>query len=196
VTRTPHRCRDHRPILIDLVDRGERGPATPAALDHLAICRGCEEELTELALTIATLRRVGAVYRALPEPSMAFSRSSPGDRRRAGGVGRRASWNWRLQLGSLVTGAVVAAVLVAPQTGIAPSAASQGQPEPSHSRLDSRWRSAENLLASRPDIAPLAARVTATATPGTLPTRYPDGLARPRKEVPATDATARAFEPR
>jgi hypothetical protein len=196
VTRTPSLCRVHRPILIDLVDRGDRGPATPAALDHLAVCRGCEEELTELALTIATLRRVGAVYRALPEPSFALSRSSAGDRRAEGVGGRRRPWSWRLQLGSLVTGAVVAAVLVAPRAGLAPSAPYQGQPEPPHPGLDSRWRAAESLLASRPDIAPAAARVASRATSGTLPPRYPDGLVRPRKEVPATDATARAFEPR
>ena len=56
-------CRRHRPVLVDLVDHGERGPATPAALDHLATCRPCERELTELALTIAALRRAGAAYR-------------------------------------------------------------------------------------------------------------------------------------
>jgi hypothetical protein len=46
----------------------------------------------------------------------------------------------------------------------------------------------EHRLAVTPDTAPIAAVRS-------LPPRYPEGLLRPWKEVPTTDATARELEP-
>ncbi len=61
-------CRRHRPVLVDFVDRRERGPRTPAALDHLARCERCEQEMAEYALTIVALRRAGREIAAFPVP--------------------------------------------------------------------------------------------------------------------------------
>ena len=93
------------------MDRGERGPGTPAALEHLARCGACERDLTDLALTIAALRRAGRELRAEPVPVIAPSRIA------ALAVRRRSPWSFRFQLGSLLTGAAIAAVVVLPQAG-------------------------------------------------------------------------------
>ncbi len=174
-------CRWHRPVLVDLVDRGERGPATAEALDHMAGCPSCEHELTELALTIAALRRAGTTYRALPVPRLATRAPVPP-------VRHRGPWAWRLQLGSLATGAVLAVMLVFPQPGIRhdPAPTDAGASVPPATTM--AWREAEQRLAARPDVAHVVAI-------GSLPPRYPEGLTRPWKEVPASDAAARELEP-
>ena len=175
-------CGIHRPVLVDLVDHGERGPGTAAALDHLDACPACEHEVTEIALTIAALRRAGAAYRALPGPRAVLP---PRPSRR----GRGARWSWRFQLGSLVTGAGIAAILVASRVGFVPTPPLDAAPAVSRPAAVVTWQAAEHRLASSPDTASVAAV-------GSVPPRYPDGLLRPWKEVPATDATARVFEPR
>ena len=73
MTGLAHACRPHRGVLEALVERGERGPTVGAALDHLETCATCERDLTELALTVAALRRAGRELRAapVPEPSPA-----------------------------------------------------------------------------------------------------------------------------
>jgi hypothetical protein len=157
VTRVPPACRTHRPVLVDLVDHGERGPATASALDHLDTCRPCEREITELALTIAALRRAGA-------------------------------WSWRLQLGGLVTSAAIAALMVAPRVGVVPVRPAAAAPVPQHPARVVTWQAVEHRLAVTPDVAPVA-------TVRSLPPRYPEGLTRPWKEVPPTDAAARELEP-
>ncbi len=55
-----HACTTHRAILLDFVDRGERGPLTPAAFDHVDRCPACRHELEAIALTITALRRLAA----------------------------------------------------------------------------------------------------------------------------------------
>ncbi len=183
---TPMACRRHRPVLVDLVDRGERGAGTPAALDHLAVCDPCEHEITELALTIAALRRAGIAYRALEVPDAPRPASVE-----VSAVPRRRPWAWRLQLGGLVTSAALAALLVAPRVGPVPEEAPVPASAPAPSGLAGvvTWQAVEHRLAVSPDIAPLAAAVRS------LPPRYPEGLTRPWKEVPATDAAARELEP-
>ena len=180
-------CRRHRPVLVDLVDHGERGPGTPAALDHLAVCRACERELTELALTIAALRRAGAAYRRLPVAAtsplvapgvIASPAGSPAPRRP---TGRRS-----FHLGSLITSAGIAALLVAPHVGLFPNHATP-QTAPARPAAVTTWQQAEHRLASSPDIPSVAVVI--------LPPRYPEGRTRPWKEVPSRDATARELEP-
>jgi hypothetical protein len=178
-------CRRHRPVLVDLVDHGERGPATPAALDHLAGCRPCERELTELALTIAALRRAGAAYRRLPVAAplvaprmLASPAGSPAPRRP---TGRRS-----FHLGSLITSAGIAALLVAPHVGLVPNHATP-QTAPARPAAVTGWQQVEYRLASSPD-TPAVAMVI-------LPPRYPEGRTRPWKEVASSDATAREFKP-
>lgn len=182
MTRTPAACRAHRPVLVDLVDHGERGEGTAAALEHLDTCTPCEREITELALTIAALRRVGAAYRALEVPET----PRPAVVARAV-TARRRPWSWRMQLGGLATSAAIAALLVAPRVGLVP-------PRPAVERVPQHpagvvsWQAVEHRLAVSPDVPPLG-------TVRTLPPRYPEGLTRPWKEVPATDAAARELEP-
>lgn len=180
-------CRRHRPVLVDLVDHGERGPATPTALDHLAGCRACERELTELALTIAALRRAGAAYRRLPvadAPSRAVPNLiasltlRPASRRH---VGHRS-----LHLGGLVASAGIAALLAAPHVGLVPSRATP-ETAPARPAAVTTWQRVEHQLASSPDIPPVAVVI--------LPPRYPEGRTRPWKEVPSSDATVRELEP-
>ena len=171
-------CRRHLPALVDLVDRGERGPDTDAALDHMTGCVRCRDEVTELALTVAALRRVSTAYRALPVPVLA----------RPAVPVRRRPWAWRAQLGGLITSAGIAALLVAPHVGLGPAgtsfdAAPGRPPAPA-------WQAAEQRIAASPDIASMVA-VSDSVIP-----RYPDGRLRPWKEVPSTDAAARGLDPK
>lgn len=175
-------CDRHRPALLDLVDRGERGPGAPAALDHLATCDLCERELTEIALAIVALRRVRDEAHAASVPVVSGERV-------ARLVARRADpWRWRLELGSLLASAAIAAIVVAPRVGVGPSAAGAVSLMPDRPAAAITWRAAENRIAAAPDSPPVAQA-------GTLPLRYPEGQSRPWKEVLPTDATPREFEP-
>lgn len=178
MTALPRACRPHRDALEALVERGERGPGINAALDHLEACAACEHDLTELALTIAALRRAGRELRAAPVPDPSPTRVA------ALAAPRRARWSWRVQLGGLLTGAAIAALVVVPRAGTGAPATSDAVPV-ARSAVTASWRLAEAHLALTPDTPPFSARET------TIPPRYPDGLLRPWKEVPSTDATPR-----
>ena len=171
-------CRRHLPALVDLVDHGERGPGTEAALDHLGGCGRCRDEVTELALTLAALRRAGSAYRALPVPPLA----------RPAVPAQRRPWAWRAQLGGLLTSAGIAALIVAPQIGVMPSGRSIDFDTPGRPPAPA-WQAAEQRIAASPDIASMAAA-------GSVIPRYPDGRMRPWKEVPSADAAARGLDPK
>lgn len=176
-------CRRHRRVLEAFVDRGERGPGTPAALEHLARCEPCERDLTELALMIAAMRRAGRELQTAPVPVI--------DRGRVAALTaprRRSPWSFRLQLGSLLTGAAIAAVVVLPHVGSTRGVSGESILA-SRATVNAVWRVAESRLAAGPDIPSFSA-------PSALPPRYPEGLSRPWKEVFPTDATPREFKPR
>ena len=175
-------CRPHRASLEALVAHGERGPATPAALDHLSACEACERDLTELALTVAALRRAGRELLAAPV------RAPPRSSVTALATPRKTGWSLRLQLGGLITGAAIAALVVVPRTTTAVRSTSDAD-EVSRPAITAVWRIAESRIAAEPD-SPSFSAVS------TLPPRYPEGLLRPWKEVSPTDATPRAFRPR
>ena len=175
-------CRPHRAVLVALVVVGEGGPTIGAALDHLVACAACERELTELALTIAALRRAGRELRAAPVPDPAHARVA------AMAAPRRTGWSWRMQLGGLLTGAAIAALVVIPRSGGGLPVASDAL-EPAPPAVTASWRLAEAHLAKTPDTPPFSARET------NVPPRYPDGLLRPWKEVPQTDAVPRERQP-
>jgi anti-sigma factor RsiW len=175
-------CRPHRASLEAFVAHGERGPATPAALDHLSTCDACERDLTELALTVAALRRAGRELLAAPVPSP--TRSSVA----ALAAPRRTGWSLRLQLGGLITGAAIAALVVVPRTST-PLRSTSDAEGISRPAITAVWRLAESRIAAEPD-TPSFSVVSA------VPPRYPEGLLRPWKEVSSTDATPRAFRPR
>jgi hypothetical protein len=195
-------CRRHRPLLAALVEHGERAPGIEAALEHLAVCAGCEEDLTGIALTVAALRRAGTTYRRLPESAPAAlppviarppSARPPSVRPMAPRpASAPARWAWRLQLGSLLATAAIVAVVVLPQAGLPGTVAAAHVNTPVRASGVTQWQAAEQRLASSPDTGPLAAVVTTS----TLPPRYPDSLFRRWKEVPPSDATARGFAPR
>ena len=69
-----HPCSLHRAALLDFVDHGERGPRTPAALDHLDRCPACRRELESDALAITALRRLGAEVAGREAPASAWPR--------------------------------------------------------------------------------------------------------------------------
>jgi hypothetical protein len=178
VTSLARACRPHRGALEALVERGERGPGIAAALDHLEACAACERELTELALTIAALRRAGRELRAAPVPNPTPSRVV------ALAAPRRGRWSWRIQLGGLLTGAAIAALVVVPRAGTGAPAPTDSAPV-ARTAVTASWRLAEAHLALTPDTPPFSARET------TVPPRYPDGLLKPWKEVPSIDAVPR-----
>ena len=171
-------CRLHRDVLEGLVERGERGPGIAAALDHMEACATCERDLTELALTIAALRRAGRELRAEPVPVPAPARVA------ALAAPRPNRWSWRIQLGGLLTGAAIAALVAVPRTGTPVATSTDSLPQ-ARTTVIASWRAAEAHLALTPDTQPFSARET------TFPPRYPDGLMRPWKEVPQTDAVSR-----
>jgi predicted anti-sigma-YlaC factor YlaD len=178
----PSACDRFRPTLLDFVDRRERGPATDAALDHLGWCEGCRRELTETALAIAALRRVGSELRAVPVPAM------PSDGLARLVAGHRDPWRWRMQLGSLVASAAIAAVVVAPHVGLGPSGPSARQLTAPRTAVSIVWHAEEARIEASPDWPSYAAAVA-------LPSRYPDSVLTPWKEVFLTDATPRGFTP-
>ncbi len=51
-------CREHRTALLDFAARRASGPDVGRALDHLARCRPCEEELATTTLVVHALRRL------------------------------------------------------------------------------------------------------------------------------------------
>ncbi|HEY7524188.1 MAG TPA: hypothetical protein VH813_01115 [Candidatus Limnocylindrales bacterium] len=87
ISRVFEPCAVYQATLIDLVDGGGRTSATQAALDHLDGCEKCEAQLTEIALAIAALRRIGRDLAAVEAPADAW----PGLRARLARRSRRAT---------------------------------------------------------------------------------------------------------
>ena len=134
--------------------------------------------MAEFALTIVALRRAGRELAAVPVPCGDIRAGRPRRRRVASG------WSWRLQVGSLLTCAAIVGLVILPH---GPRVHLARRREPVRPIGASRRRLAivaESRLAARPDLRSVAAV-------GNLPPRYPDGLTRPWKEVPTTDATQR-----
>jgi hypothetical protein len=65
-------CAIHRSGLLDFAHGAERTPPVVAALDHLDRCRACEAELTEIALAVAALRRLGREVADVEAPADAW----------------------------------------------------------------------------------------------------------------------------
>ena len=100
-------CARYRPALTDWVEHRVRSSRTPSAFDHLARCRRCELELTDIAQTIIALRRLAELTSAV-EPS---SDGWPDLRARLEASQRRSRPSFRSRwalLGSMLGPAVVA----------------------------------------------------------------------------------------
>jgi hypothetical protein len=178
-------CADHRAALLDFVDRRERSAATPAALAHLARCARCESELSQVALTIAALRRLQSeVLEAAP--------ADDGWVRLRRRVARPVDpWPWRASLGGLATSAMLVAVLVLPIT--------IGQP----ATLDNGLGLPDNPAARAVESSYLASIRAGTLPPvqpvsrggGSVPRTYPPEIAQVRKEVTSAPQSVRLPEP-
>jgi hypothetical protein len=100
-------CARYRPALTDWVEHRVRSPLTPSAFDHLARCRRCEQELTDIAQTIIALRRLAELTAAVEPPTDGW----PDLRTRLEASQRRARPSFRSRwalLGSMLGPAVVA----------------------------------------------------------------------------------------
>ena len=74
-SRTPgDECAVHRVALLDLLDGGLQDRASDQALEHLARCATCQQEIGEYALVVAGLRRLGAAARRAETPGGGWAR--------------------------------------------------------------------------------------------------------------------------
>jgi hypothetical protein len=177
-------CLRHRGTLLALVDRQERGPATESALEHLMVCRRCEDELTRLALTIQALRRIGQAAAAATPPDAVWPRLRAHlerSRRQA----REAAWRWRMNLGGVVAGTLIVGVLVGPLAIHVNLGANGGREPTGYSNLE------EQRYAIQMEARFLESSLTGTLPPARKPTSasmsglrvYPDSFRPGRKEV-------------
>jgi hypothetical protein len=175
-------CLRHRGTLLALVDRREREPATESALEHLATCRRCEDELTRLALTIHALRRIGESAAAVAPSDAAWPRLRAHlerSRRRA----RESAWRWRMNLGGLMAGTLLVGVLVGPlaihlsvgaEATLEPTGYSALEQDRFANATEMRFSARTGTLSSTRDLASTAASGLRI---------YPDDIRPGRKEV-------------
>jgi hypothetical protein len=110
IRRRPDACVIYRPALLDFIERRALGPESPAALDHLARCRRCERDLSEVAQTIIALRRLGERARQVEAPTDGWP--SLRDRlERSQRAADEAARRLRRAFGSAMVGIAVMAVL-------------------------------------------------------------------------------------
>ena len=181
-------CADHRAALLDFVDRGERGPGTARALAHLDRCHTCERDLSEVALTIAALRRIGREV-AVAEPA-----ADAWLKLRARVTRPIDPWRWRATIGGMVSSTLLVAVLVGPATlGVPGRLSAMPEPVPvTELRREAQYLNSV-YLGDLPD------SVVAEPATGSVPDPYaPEfGLAPhvARKEVPSARPALRPVKP-
>jgi hypothetical protein len=109
IGRPGNACLLYGPALIDFIDTGDRDRATDAALDHLDACDACRSGLEDVALAIASARRIRAEIQTVQPRADAWSRlharvTSPDP----------APWRRPLSLASSVASILLVAVIVSP----------------------------------------------------------------------------------
>jgi hypothetical protein len=182
-------CQQHRPALLDFVDRGEIAPSTGAALAHLNRCNRCTTELETTMLAITALRRIGAEA-ALVEPSPdAWPRLKARIER-----WRRVRWAVLSPTTGMAMSALLVALLVAPlRLGMAPRAVPSHLPERDSPALRAELRVEGNYIAST-RLVSLPAFDTKVSAAVSLPRTYPDGIRPTRKEVSPAGPSGRPPE--
>ena len=169
-------CGSHRAELLAFAERAERGPRTAAAWDHLAVCRRCEADLTEILLAIHAVRRTLEDARAVEPPADAWDRLRTRVQRPVGGV-----WRARSSLAGVIVGAGLVAVLVGPVAVFRPSAVVDREPGPApavlHARTEADQR-AESAFLSRARAERPRPTVTAVEAGTSGSWSGPDGLGR------------------
>ncbi len=168
-------CMRHRAELIALGERAERGPSTDAALDHLARCRRCEEDLTETVLAGYAVRRLLAEAATVDPPVEAWERLRARVQRPVA-----SAWRARTSLAGVVVGAGLVAALVGPVAVLHPATdavSEPGTPAAAHqARAEANGRAMAVFLESE--------RVEPTPPPvaivdvSTIAWSGPDGLRR------------------
>ena len=172
-------CRRHRPVLLNYLERSERGPGLERALDHLAGCRGCRYDLEAMALTITALRRLSQAIGEAEPSSDAWERlrarvEKKAERKYSAPTGFAAL----IQVGALIASAWIVALVSAPalimpsaSTGTHVASATSGGSSSRGDRLDARARLAVDppvivLTSDRrqlPDGAPALNQMTISA---------------------------------
>ncbi|MGC8633476.1 MAG: hypothetical protein ACP5VP_02225 [Candidatus Limnocylindrales bacterium] len=103
-------CARHRAVLLDLLDGRTQGRDVDEALEHLGRCDACQREMSEYALVIAGLRRLGAAARRSEPDATGWARVAA----RLQEAPRRPRWHLRqAPVAGLVALPAVLAVLVA-----------------------------------------------------------------------------------
>jgi hypothetical protein len=172
----PSGCASHRAELISFAERAERGPRTAAALDHLAGCRRCEADLTEIVLAIHAVRRTLTEARAVEPSADAWDRLLIRVQRPV-----TSAWRARSSLAGVIVGAGLVAVLVGPLAVFRPSGAVDREPGPApavlHARTEADQRAESAFLSRARAERPRSA--AATVEPGTSGSwSGPDGIGR------------------
>lgn len=180
-------CSKHQGALLDFVDRRAAGAATADALAHLDRCRDCEEQLSNVALAIAALRRLRLEVDAV-EPA-----PDGWERLKARIQTRRDPWQWRLNLGGLATSSLLVAALIAPMAIGRPSIAEIAPAPPGPEGRAAARVEARYLATIRADSRESTAKIAPSV--GSLLVYYPDQSRPGRKEVAAASSTGRAPTP-
>jgi hypothetical protein len=166
--------------LVDFVETGTQGPATEAALAHLEGCDSCETALTDIALLLVGLRRLGRdAARRTPAPDAWAQLAARIERSRD--AARRAAWAWRMRLSGTFVGALVAALVVLPPTTPAPTPAAPVPVDPvelADRRAEAAYLEAVAIWAAVPDDS----EDDRPDHHGVL-LQYPDGIRPDWKEV-------------
>jgi hypothetical protein len=103
-------CARHRAVLLDLLDGGTQGRDVNEALEHLGRCDACQQEMSEYALVVAGLRRLGAAARQSEPDDTGWARLAA----RLQEAGRPRRWHSRQgRVAGLVALPALLAVLVA-----------------------------------------------------------------------------------
>jgi hypothetical protein len=180
-------CERQQAALLDFVAHRERTRTTDAALDHLDRCERCTAEMSDVALAVAGLRRIGEqILVAEPAPDAwarlvaRVSRPHP------------SPWRWRATLTGMVASTMLVAVLVAPFAlhGTSQQEAVSVLPPVSApmSPAERAYVAAARQLRLSADSASVDG---VEADGGSVPRIYPDGIRPIEKEVTSTKPTGR-----
>ncbi len=169
-------CMRHRAELLALGERAERGPYTDAALDHLARCRRCEEDLTEIMLAGHAVRRLLAEAATVDPPVEAWERLRTRVQRPVA-----SAWRARTSLAGVIVGAGLVAALVGPVAVLhsATDAVSEpGPPPAAHQARSEEDARAMAVFLESERVQPTPPRVAIVADASTISWSGPDGLRR------------------
>lgn len=174
-------CGSHRAELVAFAECGERGPRTAEAFDHLARCRRCETELTDIVLAVHAVRRTLSEAAAVDPPAETWDRLRARVQRPVVNV-----WRARTSLAGVIVGAGLVAALVGPTAILRTAGAVEGEPGPApavlHARTAADQRAESAFLnRARPEPPKRPVPVLEIAPVGAW--SGPDGLGRSTPQI-------------